>query len=180
MLKNKGYKQNPHLSSTRKIKMSQKFDLVPDGIIDGLIGKIFGTKRAVLIGINYETDEEAKLNGCHNDVKNWTDYLRDVHDFKLKNMRILMDKKGTKRPPTRENIIAAYRWIMKKSKRGDIVFCHYSGHGGRRQHGIGHAQVRYYSHYLFADSFAPTRMLTRHFADADPGGLQREGEHLRL
>lgn len=44
-LKGKGFTQIPQLSSSRPIDVKEKFDLVPDNIT--------GTKRAVMIGINY-------------------------------------------------------------------------------------------------------------------------------
>lgn len=45
-------------------------------------------------------------------------------------MLILMDD-GHHHDPTRKNIIDAFRRITQYSKAGDVVFLHYSGHGGR-------------------------------------------------
>ena len=44
-LKRKGYSQIPQLSSMNPINVNHKFDLVPDTAT--------GTRRAVMIGINY-------------------------------------------------------------------------------------------------------------------------------
>ena len=45
-------------------------------------------------------------------------------------MLILMDD-GRHHPPTRKNIEDAFRRITEYSNAGDVVFVHYSGHGGR-------------------------------------------------
>ena len=45
-------------------------------------------------------------------------------------MLILMDD-GRGHPPTRKNIIDAFVRITQYSNAGDVVFIHYSGHGGR-------------------------------------------------
>lgn len=62
----------------------------------------------------------------HNDVKNISKYLRDVQGFKKENVTILMDD-GQHKEPTKANIIASYKKLVKDSKSGDVVFCHYSG-----------------------------------------------------
>jgi len=90
-----------------------------------------GTKRAVLIGINY-TGQEGELAGCHNDVRNIKGYLESVHLFKPENILILVDD-GIHSPPTKRNIMNAYNGLARQTKSGDTVFCHYSGHGGRIQ-----------------------------------------------
>lgn len=89
----------------------------------------YGTKRAVLIGINY-VGQQGQLSGCHNDVKNMKEYLMNVHGFEERNMTILMDD-GMHMNPTRANIMQAYRDLTRYSAPGDTVFIHYSGHGGR-------------------------------------------------
>jgi hypothetical protein len=54
----------------------------------------------------------------------------DVQGFKEKNVTILMDD-GVHKSPTKSAILSAYKRLVKESKSGDVVFCHYSGHGGR-------------------------------------------------
>lgn len=57
-------------------------------------------------------------------------YIMDVHNFQEENITVLMDD-GNHVRPTRANMLAAYRKIVSESKSGDVVFCHYSGHGGK-------------------------------------------------
>ena len=42
---------------------------------------------------------------------------------------MLDDKKHSK--PTRKNITDAFKEMAKVSEPGDVVFCHFSGHGGK-------------------------------------------------
>jgi len=121
-LKGKGFSQIPQLSSSRPMDISKKFDIVPDNM--------HGTRRAVMIGINYVGDNPGELRGCHHDVLNMKKYIMDVHGFQEENITVLMDD-GEHIPPTRENILGAYRKIVAESESGDVVFCHYSGHGGK-------------------------------------------------
>ena len=86
-------------------------------------------QRAVLIGINY-TGQGGQLTGCHNDVHNINKYLTEVQGFRKENVTILMDD-GRHKPPTKAAIMNAFKRVVKESKDGDVVFCHYSGHGGR-------------------------------------------------
>lgn len=62
VLDQKGFKQIPQLSSTRPIDINETFKIVPDDLP--------GTRRAVLIGINYVGHKQGQLNGCHNDAFN--------------------------------------------------------------------------------------------------------------
>ncbi|KAL3916473.1 MAG: hypothetical protein SGARI_007950 [Bacillariaceae sp.] len=57
-------------------------------------------------------------------------YIMDVHGFQEENITVLMDD-GQHTRPTRDNIMAAYKKIVAESQSGDVVFCHYSGHGGK-------------------------------------------------
>jgi uncharacterized caspase-like protein len=70
------------------------------------------------------------LSGCHNDVKNIKKFLIQKQGFQKKDVLMLMDD-GRTRAPTRKNIIDAFTRITHYSKAGDVVFVHYSGHGGR-------------------------------------------------
>lgn len=114
------FTQNPQLSSSRAIDLSQKFHVVnPSG---------GGTKRALLIGINY-VGQNGELSGCHNDALNIKQYLMKCHGFEAQNMTVLLDD-GSHRSPTRENIMKSLETLVKQSRAGDSVFLHYSGHGG--------------------------------------------------
>ena len=97
--------------------VSQKFYIVPPNCQ--------GTKRAVLIGINY-VNQQGELSGCHNDCLNMKDYIMNVWGFKEENITVLMDD-GYHARPTRTNIINAYKEVAYSSQSGDAVFCHYSG-----------------------------------------------------
>jgi hypothetical protein len=122
-LKKKSYDQIPQLSSSRMIDVREPCDFINRGE-----NSEYGTKRAVLIGINY-TGQQGQLSGCHNDVRNMKDYLINVQGFEEHNMTILMDD-NRHAPPTYRNIMSAYRSVARNSFPGDTIFCHYSGHGG--------------------------------------------------
>lgn len=139
------YKQNPQLSASRPLDIKTEFNLVPR--------HIKGTKRAVMIGINYvgkkantgylcayrlisqrtlliSGHDPGELSGCHNDVKAMKKYIMKEHDFKRQDIAILMDD-GNSTKPTKDNILSAYRKLVKSAQPGDAVFCHFSGHGGQ-------------------------------------------------
>ena len=73
---------------------------------------------------------EGQLSGCHNDVLNMVEYLKDVWGFAPQNITVLLDD-GSHVNPTRDNILSAYRTLVSQSQPGDAVYCHYSGHGGK-------------------------------------------------
>jgi metacaspase-1 len=87
-----------------------------------------GTKRALLIGINYIGHESGVLSGCHNDVMNMVDYIKNVHGFEDENITILLDD-DEHTSPTYDNMINAYKEFVSQAQPGDALFCHYSGHG---------------------------------------------------
>ena len=115
------FSQIPQLTSARQMDVSQEFYIVPSNC--------HGTRRAVLIGINY-VGQDGELSGCHNDCLNMKNYLMQEWGFKNENITVLMDD-GNHNRPTRSNIMNAYQEVASASKSGDAVFCHYSGHGGR-------------------------------------------------
>jgi hypothetical protein len=89
-----------------------------------------GTKRALLIGINYY-GSECQLSGCLDDIADAQSYL-EKHGFT--EFRVLKDDSKDpehKNPdcPTRANILAAIREMIAKTKDGDYLYFHYSGHG---------------------------------------------------
>jgi hypothetical protein len=110
------------LTASHAIDVNKPFDLVPPTAT--------GTHRAILIGINYTGHEQGVLSGCHNDVRNMVEYMKDVHGFQDENITILLDD-DEHTSPTHENIINAYKKIVDESEAGDAVFCHYSGHGAK-------------------------------------------------
>lgn len=117
VLRSGNYSQIPQLTSSRPLDMGQRFYIVPP--------YHQGTKRAVLIGINY-TGQNGELSGCHNDCLNMKDYIKNVWGFSEANITMLMDD-GYHKSPTRYNILKAYKKVAAASKSGDAAFCHYSG-----------------------------------------------------
>jgi hypothetical protein len=63
-------------------------------------------------------------------VKNIKQYLVTEQGFRESEMLILMDD-GRHHAPTKRNIEDAFHRICQYSQPGDVVFVHYSGHGGR-------------------------------------------------
>jgi len=119
-LKSNGYSQIPQLTSLQPIDVTADFQLVPEDVT--------GTRRAVMIGINYVGHDQGELSGCHNDVLNMKKYLMDVYGFEEENIVILMDD-DIHTSPTKMNILDAYKQIIDDSEDGDAIFLHYSGHG---------------------------------------------------
>lgn len=128
VLVDKGFDQVPQLTSSRSLNVSEPFQIVPSSFVDEE-GSGGGVRRAVLIGINYR-GQEGELAGCHNDVKNIRKYLVEREGFREQNITVLMDD-GKHKNPSRNNILQAYRRLVKDCQKGDVAFCHYSGHGGR-------------------------------------------------
>jgi hypothetical protein len=116
-----GFDQVPQLTSSRMIDVDKTMHIVPPDST--------GAKRAVLIGINY-VGQKGALSGCHNDVGNIKDYLENALGFLNQNMLVLMDD-GTHHAPTRQNILNSFKRVAEYSNPGDVVFIHYSGHGGQ-------------------------------------------------
>eukprot|EP00977_Amphora_coffeiformis_P028903 scaffold37799_cov176-Amphora_coffeaeformis.AAC.7 len=111
------------------VQNTGKFQLPDPAIMHIVPPGSTGRRRAVLIGINY-VGQQGQLSGCHNDVNNIKKYLIAAQGFKESEMLILMDD-GRHHAPTRKNIEDAFRRITEYSNAGDVVFVHYSGHGGR-------------------------------------------------
>jgi hypothetical protein len=126
VLDSKHFEQIPQLTSSRIIDLHTPFAITPT---DGSFKRKKNTQRALLIGINY-TGQDGQLSGCHHDVNNVAKYLMEVESFKKENITILMDD-GKNKNPTKSNILTAYKRLVRACKDGDVVFCHYSGHGGR-------------------------------------------------
>jgi len=115
-----GFTQIPQLTASNPIDVNTDFDLVP--------ATATGTRRAVMVGINYVGHNPGELRGCHNDVLNMKKYIIAVHGFEEENIHVLMDD-GEHEEPTRANLIAAYEKIVAETESGDAIFLHYSGHG---------------------------------------------------
>ena len=85
-------------------------------------------KCGLIIGINYENDSNAKLNGCINDTKSISNFLRDRCGYLDDNIELMTDDTSIK--PTRQNIINAIQMLVKvKETNAKEVWFSYSGHG---------------------------------------------------
>lgn len=123
-LKTKSMSQIPQLSSSRPLDIQHPFSFIsPEGQ---------GTKRALMIGINYVGAKQGVLSGCHNDVKNMKEYLCDIHGFDDANITLLLDD-GEHTHPTKANILEAMQTLVAETDEGDTVFFHYSGHGSKQR-----------------------------------------------
>ena len=94
-------------------------------------------RTALLVGINYNNNPDATLNGCYNDVVNVSQYLRTVLGYAPSAITLLTDgNRGTSGagtasvvPPTRKNILAGMAALVAGMVAGDEAVFHYSGHG---------------------------------------------------
>ena len=94
-------------------------------------------RTALLVGINYNNNPDATLNGCYNDVVNVSQYLRTVLGYAPSAITLLTDGNrgaagaGTASAvaPTRQNIIAGMAALVADMVAGDEAVFHFSGHG---------------------------------------------------
>ncbi|KAF8518458.1 peptidase C14, caspase domain-containing protein [Gautieria morchelliformis] len=90
-----------------------------------------GKKKALCIGINY-VGQSGELRGCHNDARNLVNFLCSHFGYKKDDIVVLTDDaRDPRQVPTRANIIAAMRWLVRDARPNDSLFFHYSGHGGQ-------------------------------------------------
>jgi len=92
-----------------------------------------GQKKALLIGCNYP-GSSAELSGCINDVSRMNQMLTSLYGFQPGSIRILTDD-GRSRDgmPTRSNITQGMQWLVQGAQPGDVLFFHFSGHGGQEE-----------------------------------------------
>jgi hypothetical protein len=112
-----GLTQQPQLSASRPIDVDEEIHIVPPDCE--------GTKRAMLIGINYEGEPNA-LTGCQTDARNMKEFLMKVHGFERENMLILMDD-DKHHPPNKQIIMDGFRRLTEISEAGDVIFIQFSG-----------------------------------------------------
>jgi hypothetical protein len=95
------------------------------------------TKKALLVGINdykhlpYYSKELGRmitnLKGAVNDVNAMKDILISQYGFKEKDILVLTNSSAT-----RENILKNFEtWLVQGTKRGDVAFFQFSGHGSQ-------------------------------------------------
>lgn len=100
-----------------------------------------GTKRAVLIGVQYTAltcttqngttgVHSAPLTACHANLRAVQDYLISVAGFSKSNITLLIDEPGHEYFPKRHNVLASIRRLASQSRAGDVAYVHFIGHGG--------------------------------------------------
>jgi len=82
--------------------------------------------KALLVGVNQYNLPGADLQGCVNDVTNIRDILIKYLGFKVKEIRVLVDSRATKK-----GILSRLEWLVKDVKTGDRLLFHFSGHGSQ-------------------------------------------------
>ncbi|CAM9241592.1 unnamed protein product, partial [Discosporangium mesarthrocarpum] len=119
VLSTKSFSQIPQLSTSHAIDVNSEFSLVN--------AESNGTSKALMIGINY-VGQQGELAGCHNDVTAMQAHIAEngYPSPEGENLKIIMDD-GEHDAPTRENIVAGFRWLVDGAKAGDSLFMHYSG-----------------------------------------------------
>ena len=68
-------------------------------------------KCGLVIGINYENDGQAKLNGCIEDTVNISQFLKEKCGYAEDNIELLTDNTTLK--PTRQNIINSIEGMVE-------------------------------------------------------------------
>jgi len=103
--------------------------------------------HALLIGIDAYVQGAGRdgaiyrpLRGCVRDILEVEQFLRDVGVPAERITRLIAPNAGgpgselpltPESRPTYENIVAAWQRVMETANKGDVVYIHYSGHGGR-------------------------------------------------
>lgn len=87
-------------------------------------------KRALLCGVTYKK-EKFRLRGTLHDVHSMKDLLVQKFNFSDDAILILAEEEAYK-PPTKRNIMNAFKWLMEDLKSGDSLVFYFSGHGLRQ------------------------------------------------
>lgn len=95
-----------------------------------------GIKKALVIGINYSSDADARLRGCQNDALRARDYLVDVRGYAKKDVTVALDRKGgNDEGTTKGGIVEGILRLANATYREEVeeVYIHYSGHGAQME-----------------------------------------------
>lgn len=85
---------------------------------------------ALLIGSNYMSTPNIRLNGCINDIVNIRNMLTDAYNYPMHNIVMLRDDSTNPALlPTYANIMSALMELVVKSTTSSQIWFHYSGHG---------------------------------------------------
>lgn len=126
------FQGQPPKSALKKPSTSHSHSQSPSAAPHGRIhySKCNGRRKALCIGINY-TGHSNELRGCVNDAKRVRQFLIK-NGYPAENIVLLSDDTRDPRSlPTRKNIIAAMKWLVRGAQPNDALFFHYSGHGGQ-------------------------------------------------
>ena len=89
-------------------------------------------KKALLIGINYTTIPELRLNGCIYDIVSMRNMLVDVYGYLPDNIIMLRDDYYNHAyMPTADNITEKLQLLADQSDKLEEIWIHYSGHGSQ-------------------------------------------------
>lgn len=89
-------------------------------------------KKALLIGINYNSIPQIKLNGCISDIINMSNTLQDAFDYSSSDIIMLRDDNtNPNTSPTRANILNSLTNLVSQSANLSEIWFHYSGHGSQ-------------------------------------------------
>ncbi|KAJ3540911.1 hypothetical protein NMY22_g4098 [Coprinellus aureogranulatus] len=92
-----------------------------------------GAKKALLIGINY-VGTSSELRGCVNDVLNLRKFITERWGYENENITTVTDDPNVSTiRPTKANIIAQLKELVKGAQQNDALFLCYSGHGTQVQ-----------------------------------------------
>jgi hypothetical protein len=84
------------------------------------------SNKALLVGVNKYKLPGSDLQGCVNDATNVRDVLLKYFNFTVKDIRVLVDGRATKKA-----ILDRLKWLVKDAKSGDRLLFHFSGHGSQ-------------------------------------------------
>ncbi|KAH9173753.1 caspase domain-containing protein [Lactarius sanguifluus] len=96
-----------------------------------------GQKKALFVGINYfpPLDSRFRLESGVRDAHEIAHFLHRQFGFEGNNIRVLTEEQP-ENLPTRENILAAMRWLVEGAQPDDSLFFYYSGHATQFKIGI--------------------------------------------
>ncbi|KAJ9469085.1 Metacaspase-1 [Diplonema papillatum] len=121
--------------------------------------EVLGASKAVVIGVDYqgfpfELVEQPTPSSSARDMQR---FLMDI-GFHARMQVLTEDSQATQLIPTRANIIAAIKWLVKDVKAGDVLFLYYNGYG---------SVVPDYEAVSLSDAIAPLDFSHKGFITSD-------------
>ena len=142
MLRRNKFQQTPVMSCSRPIRSTTKLHIASSAQ---------ETRRAVLIGINYNGQRGHELKSSHYDALRLADLLVTRHGFLRENVLLLLDD-DQHDAPTKRRIEDAFLDLAKCSEPGDFNFISFSGHGGQIKDTSGDEESGYDSTIIPVDA----------------------------